>query len=114
VLHVRRFQEKPGPVRIVDCEGISAPARAALFAAAAAGIDRSALEVWTESLAEDDRAALARLGFEGSKVVSAAKPFAAILVRRVRDDGRRPWTMGGRDMLQKASWNVRLLDSDAS
>ena len=115
VLQTRLYAETPHPVRIVDCEATSQAARSALLAAAVEGIENRALEIWTGTHSSGDREALGALGFEKQEVSSVTEHYSSILVRPVLASAQqRPWLFGGRDVLDLASWDVRLLDSDAS
>jgi GNAT superfamily N-acetyltransferase len=70
----------------------------------------TSVDVWTATLKEGTRAMLTKLGFEPVRAVGARRFVPALLIRALQDS-ENPWQLGGRDLRDPASWNVRLIDS---
>jgi hypothetical protein len=114
-LQAKTYSTSGKKIRIVDWEGETQARRSALMAAALASGDVAPVEVWTGTLPEESRTALRRFGFVEREVRSLADYFPTVLIRPVaRDAPDRPWRFGGRNLLDLASWDLRILDSDGS
>lgn len=113
---VLRSASHPGPVRstwIADWAGESPGARRRVLAAALERPGR--LELWSGALDEEDRKELRRAGFTERPIHSFAEYFPCVLVRPVAaEPSPPPWRLEGVDLLDTASWDVRLLDSDGT
>jgi GNAT superfamily N-acetyltransferase len=113
VLQARQFPMNGRTVRLAELVGVSAAARKQVLAAAIEACPRVSIDVWTSSLDEDDRAALAAHGFRDQTAKSAAEYTPAVLVRSVATRiPPRPWMFDGQDVLDRGNWNLSLLDSD--
>ena len=100
-------------IRIADWVGVSSEARVAVLRGALAALPNGTIDVWTSSLADEERTLLQKSGFVEEVSRSAADYSPAVLSRPVASPiPPRPWSFGGRDILDIDSWNLRLLDSD--
>lgn len=108
-----RVPAQGGFLRLVDLVATTAEARAHLVAAAMECPAIGAVEAWTGSLDASDRDAFARTGFVAEPATSLGGQYVSILVTST-EGAAPPWRFGGRDLLDIASWNVQLLDSDVS
>lgn len=98
---------------IADWAGESPDARRRVLAAALQYADR--VQVWSGPLDESDRLALRAGGLLVRPIHSFADYFPCVLVRPVAaEPPPRPWRQEGMDLLDAASWDVRLLDSDGT
>ena len=98
---------------IADWAGESTGARLRVLAAALEL--RGRFELWSGALGEADRDELRRAGFTERPITSFAEYYPCVLVRPVAPDPPPPpWRLDGVDLLDTASWDVRLLDSDGT
>jgi GNAT superfamily N-acetyltransferase len=113
---VLRRARHPGARRatwIADWAGESAEARLRVLAAALE--QRARLELWSGALPDADRMGLRQAGFRERPVRSFAEYYPCVLVRTVAPEPPPPpWRLEGLDLLDVASWDVRLLDSDGA
>ena len=102
-------------MRIADWTGTTEAGQSAVLHAALATVKHDQLDIWTGTLAEESRATLRDSGFVDYKVRSLAQYFPTVLVRPTGPSAAsRPWLFGGRDALDLASWDLRMLDSDGT
>jgi hypothetical protein len=100
-------------VNIVDWEGADERNRAALLRAA---IERGGFEqinVWTVGLNDATRTALHQYGFVSAQA-DGIRAQSGLLVRRLGEGHTADdWREGGRDLLDIADWDLRMLYSMA-
>ena len=113
VLRSARYVPHGRSTWIADWAGVSPAARLRVLAAA---LEMSGpFEVWSGPLDEADRNELRRAGFLDRPARSFAEYYPCVLVRPVAPEPPPPpWQLEGLDLLDVASWDVRLLDSDGT
>jgi GNAT superfamily N-acetyltransferase len=115
ILQARKYPVRGRIVRIADWAGVSAAARENVLTVALESVHGAAVSVWSSSLEPADRYLLARHGFVVERATSAADYTPAILVKPVASSSPSPQLrLAGCDMLDLASWNVRMIDSDGT
>jgi acetyltransferase (GNAT) family protein len=100
-------------VCIADLAARDAATRAALLGAAVDAGRFAELVAWSATLDPGDRALLAARGFAPLEPERSARGWPCVLVRATRDRPASEWTLGGRPLLDPASWDLRMLDSMA-
>jgi GNAT superfamily N-acetyltransferase len=113
VLQVYRFG-LPRVVNIVDWEGTSSGVRAELLRAAIEWGQFPNLGVWAASLPEDTLTQLQDASFVPFGHGPLARYLPSVLVRAVPEDRRvAELTLGGRRLLDSATWDMRMVYSMA-
>ena len=101
-------------VNIVDVEGTSAAIRAELLSAAIEWGRFPNVMAWTATMPQDLLVALRTEGFVLSDHGPLGRYMPSVLVRTVRDDQRGTEPMlGGRRLLDLATWDMRMIYSMA-
>ena len=111
---VLRASVRDGRISLVDWEADSVRARAALLEAALEWGRFPLVRAWGATLDAPGRELLDRHGFHPAASLGQARAHTrTVLVRSF--GARRPgaWTLAGRRLLHLASWDLRLLYSDA-
>ena len=99
-------------VYISDFEARDEAVRAGLLRAAIDWGRFPELVAWTATLSEDTLRAFTASGFVPVDTEEAARGFPCVLARRLPDgELAGAWTLGGRRLLDLASWDVRVLFS---
>lgn len=101
-------------VNITDWEAADDRVRAGLLAAAIRWGDFGRLHAWTIGAGESVRALLRQHGFAAAPAVGVAARSSGLLVRQLgASPSGGPWTLGSRDLLDLADWDLRMLYSMA-
>ena len=101
-------------VSIVDWEAADEGVRAGLLQAALDWGRFARVHVWTINASEPVRALQRRHGFAAADADGVRARSSGLLVRRLVDArSGEPWTLGRRDLLDIADWDLRMLYSMA-
>jgi GNAT superfamily N-acetyltransferase len=101
-------------VAIADLAGSDARVRTQLLSAAVDAGRFAELMAWSATLREGERALLRERGFAPDDPARGARGWPCVLVRATRDaDAPAQWSLGGRRLLDPATWDLRMLDSMA-
>lgn len=104
-----------GQIRIADWEADDERTRAALLDAALDMGRFRHIETWTSGASESVRTLLRDRGFRDQATGGLRTRNDGPLVRRLGDTSAgEPWTLGGRDLLDIASWDFRMIQSMAT
>jgi hypothetical protein len=101
-------------VQLVDWEASNPRVRAALLGAALVLGRFPGARIWAGTLDPTSRALLAQHGFR-PPIRSPGRPrlhAPTVLIRALGSRGPRAWTLAGRQLLDLASWDLRMLYSD--
>ncbi len=104
-----RYRPPMVPFRVADWEGTSAEIRRQLFEFTLAHGRFPSLSTWTASCGDEDRALLERSGFRPAELDLRARGLPCVLLRRLSGSG--DWRIAGVPALDRANWDVRLIDS---
>ena len=96
-----------GWVSIADWEAEDDSVRAALLDAALDAGRFRLIQTWTAGASDPVRVLLREHGFQDQAVGGIATRNDGLLVRRLGGQGN--WILGGRDLLDIASWDLRML-----
>jgi hypothetical protein len=99
---------------LVDWEARTAEVRVGLLDALVAWGGFEALAVWAGPFDRPVKDALLRHGFQRTEQgVSITRPPRSVLVRLLADGDAGGWALGDRPLLDAASWDLRMIYSDA-
>ncbi len=114
VLRARVIGLAPTPqVGVAELAGRDARVRAELLAAAIDTGRFAELVAWSARIGADERALLREHGFAPLDPARDARGYPCALVRSTRAAPTSEWQIGGRSLLDPASWDLRMLDSMA-
>jgi Acetyltransferase (GNAT) domain len=114
VLRARVLGLVPTPqVAVAELVGRDARVRGALLAAAIDVGRFAELVVWGARLGAEERALLRERGFAALDPTRDARGYPCALVRSTGAAPASGWQIGGRALLDPASWDLRMLDSMA-
>jgi hypothetical protein len=114
VLRSRVMGQAPTPqVCVAELIGRDAQVRGALLAAALDAGRFAELVVWDARLGAEERALLRERGFAPLDPARGARGHPCALVRSTRALPASEWRIGGRALLDPATWDLRMLDSMA-
>ena len=101
-------------LNIVDWEASSGAVRTELLQAALRVAAQRTLNVWSATLDKDTTELLRRSGFKPSTAAAGvARQCPALLVRSLREQKGNDWRLGGAQLTDLASWDIRMLYSTA-
>jgi len=104
-----------GCVNIADWEAVDERVRASLLRTALqwGGFER--VHTWMAGIGEPARALLREHGFEPVESANLAQRSSGLLVRRLAPaPAGEPWSLGSRDLLNIADWDLRMVYSMAA
>ena len=114
VLRARVLSLVPTPqVAVAELVGRDARVRGALLATAIDAGRFAELVAWGARLGAEERALLRERGFAPLDPTRSARGHPCALVRPTRAEAGGEWQIGGRALLDPASWDLRMLDSMA-
>jgi GNAT superfamily N-acetyltransferase len=113
VLQIPAYEATGRPIYIVDFEAETDAAAMQLLDAGLELGELNGVTIWSPSLSLSRQDLLGRRGFVTYGTQSPADDFPTILVRpAARTVPDRPWLMGGRNLSDPGSWDLRYLYSD--
>ena len=113
VLQIPAYEATGRPIYIVDFEAETDAAAMQLLDAGLELGELNGVTIWLPSLSQPRQDLLGRRGFVTYAAQSIANDFPTVLVRpAARNMPDRPWLMGGRNLSDPGSWDLRYLYSD--
>ncbi len=105
------YRPPMNPYHIVDWEGVSPDARAELLRVALRHGRFPEIGAWSATVSTTDQSILAEAGFVPSELESRARGLPCILVRATGSALADEWKLGNRRVVERDSWDLRLLYS---